>query len=85
MADEFIELLDSRNKVSLYDKKVDQFSKKSLLKKDIVTLEEKSHLLSTKKKQSPVISVNKNGNIVQQIEITCRCGENLTIELQYGE
>ena len=33
----------------------------------------------------PIIKINKDGEIIQQIEIICKCGEKIKLDLEYVE
>ena len=78
-------MLNAPKHVTLYDKKVAQLSRKYLLKHDEIIVDTNRKKISHSPIAKPKIKINKNGEILHQIDVTCRCGEKITINLQYDE
>lgn len=83
MEKKFVELIHHQKDMQFYNKRKNNIFKKMVLKQDEIKLGEKKLVLSASNKIQPVIKVNKEGDIVQQILITCKCGEKITIDFKY--
>jgi len=85
MENDFHDLFDSPQKTSLYDKKIEYICKKTLFKAQEVKIGKTKIINADPPVATPVIKIDKDGEVVQQIEITCRCGEKITLVLDYKE
>ncbi len=83
MEKKFVELIDHQKDLQFYNKRKQAIFNKMVLKEDEIKLGDRKLVLRNSEHTQPVIKINKHGDIIQQIEITCKCGEKIFVDFKY--
>ncbi|MBN2008061.1 hypothetical protein JW960_01810 [candidate division KSB1 bacterium] len=83
MEKKFIDLIDHQKDINFYNKRKQNIFKKMVLKEDEIKIGDRKMVLSNSEHLKPVIKINKEGEVIQQIEITCKCGEKIFVDFKY--
>jgi hypothetical protein len=83
MQEKFVDLINHQNDIDSYNERKQKIIRRRLLKDSEIKIGSKKMILSNANPTEPVIKVNKEGEVIQQLEITCRCGEKIFVNFKY--
>ena len=83
MKKKFVKLIDHQKDMKFYNQRKNTIFNKMVLKQDEIKLGDRKLVLTNSQRTKPVIKINKAGEVIQQIEITCKCGEKIFVDFKY--